>query len=191
MAAAAPTLSIPTSPAVVTVRQTQGRRRQQRQHQSSFFSSVRQCQSTFPSCSQLLSSPSPTIFLCANEGPARRSSALACVSPVSSSSPSSPSSKSTTKLYVSGLSFRTTEDSLRNAFQNFGQLVEVNLVMDKLANRPRGFAFICYATEKESKKAIEGMHGKFLDGRVIFVEVAKPRSELRNSRPNPEKPWRS
>ncbi|MED6137738.1 hypothetical protein PIB30_067781 [Stylosanthes scabra] len=95
--------------------------------------------------------------------------------PSSSSAAPSPS----TKLYVSGLSFRTTEESLRNAFQNFGQLLEVNLVMDKIANRPRGFAFLRYATEQESQKAIEGMHGKFLDGRVIFVEVAKPRSELR------------
>ncbi|CAK9312301.1 unnamed protein product [Citrullus colocynthis] len=51
--------------------------------------------------------------------------------------------------------------------------------MDKVANRPRGFAFLRYATEEESRKAIEGMHGKFLDGRVIFVEVAKSRSELR------------
>ncbi|KAH9780777.1 Organelle RRM domain-containing protein 6 [Citrus sinensis] len=58
------------------------------------------------------------------------------------------------------LSFRTSEDSLRNAFQGFGQLVEVNLVMDKIANRPRGFAFLRYATEEESRRAIEGMHGK-------------------------------
>ncbi|EXB80251.1 Glycine-rich RNA-binding protein [Morus notabilis] len=79
----------------------------------------------------------------------------------SSSSPSS-SPKASTKLYVSGLSFRTTEDSLRNAFGKFGQLVEVNLVMDKIANRPRGFAFLHYATEEESQKAIEGMHGKQL-----------------------------
>ncbi|WVZ14682.1 hypothetical protein V8G54_012248 [Vigna mungo] len=76
------------------------------------------------------------------------------------------------------LSFRTTEESLRNAFKSFGQLVEVKLVMDRIANRPRGFAFLRYATEEESQKAMEGMHGKFLDGRVIFVEVAKPRSEL-------------
>ncbi|WOL07243.1 cold-inducible RNA-binding protein isoform X2 [Canna indica] len=76
------------------------------------------------------------------------------------------------------LSFRTTEEKLRNAFENFGQLVEVNLVMDRIANRPRGFAFLRYATEEESQKAIEGMHGKFLDGRVIFVEVAKLRSVL-------------
>lgn len=94
---------------------------------------------------------------------------------------SSPSFSPKTKLYVSGLSFRTTEESLRNAFQNFGQLVEVNLVMDRIANRPRGFAFLRYETEEESQKAIEGMHGKFLDGRVIFVEEAKPRSDLRQT----------
>ncbi|KAL3724916.1 hypothetical protein ACJRO7_029998 [Eucalyptus globulus] len=62
----------------------------------------------------------------------------------------------------------------------------VNLVMDKIANRPRGFAFLRYATEEEAQRAIEGMHGKFLDGRVIFVEVAKPRLELRQiQRQNP------
>ncbi|XP_044467041.1 organelle RRM domain-containing protein 6, chloroplastic [Mangifera indica] len=105
----------------------------------------------------------------------RRFSVLSCLPP-----PPPPSTfRPKTKLYVSGLSFRTTEESLRNAFQNFGQLLEVNLVMDKIANRPRGFAFLRYATEEESQKAIEGMHGKFLDGRVIFVEIAKPRSELR------------
>ncbi|KAM6589967.1 hypothetical protein CsatA_012572 [Cannabis sativa] len=113
---------------------------------------------------------------------------LSSVSASTSSSSTNPNAS--TKLYVSGLSFRTTEESLRNAFENFGQLVEgfplssytVNLVMDKIAKRPRGFAFLSYETEEESKKAIEGMHGKFLDGRVIFVELAKPRSEL-NQRP--------
>ncbi|KAL2533070.1 putative RNA-binding protein (RRM superfamily) [Abeliophyllum distichum] len=98
-----------------------------------------------------------------------------------SSSSSTPRTRfnPSTKLFVSGLSFRTSEESLRNAFKNFGELIEVNLVMDKIANRPRGFAFLRYCTEEESKKAIEGMHGKFLDGRVIFVEVSKSKSELR------------
>uniref|UniRef100_A0A0D9W8M3 FYVE-type domain-containing protein n=1 Tax=Leersia perrieri TaxID=77586 RepID=A0A0D9W8M3_9ORYZ len=59
-----------------------------------------------------------------------------------------------------------------------GMRSRVNLVMDRVANRPRGFAFLSYASEEESKNAIEGMHGKFLDGRVIFVEVAKRKSEL-------------
>ncbi|KAK9707228.1 hypothetical protein RND81_07G181500 [Saponaria officinalis] len=103
---------------------------------------------------------------------------MACTS---SSSSLNFTSSTSTRLYISGLSFRTTEESLRNAFVQFGQLVEVNLVMDKIANRPRGFAFVSYATEEESKNAIEGMHGKFLDGRVIFVEVAKPRSDTRKN----------
>ncbi|KAJ6387434.1 hypothetical protein OIU78_017201 [Salix suchowensis] len=64
-----------------------------------------------------------------------------------------------------GYPFRTTEESLRNAFQNFGQLVDVNLLMDKVAKRPRGFAFLRYKTEEEAQKAIEGMHGKI----IIFV----------------------
>ncbi|CAL5184876.1 unnamed protein product [Lathyrus oleraceus] len=105
---------------------------------------------------------------------------LSCLPPASESSSSNTTPSSTsTRLYVSGLSFRTTEESLRNAFKNFGQLVEVNLVMDKVANRPRGFAFLRYENAEGSNKAIEGMHGKFLDGRVIFVEVAKPRSKQR------------
>ncbi|KAL4578909.1 hypothetical protein LXL04_015041 [Taraxacum kok-saghyz] len=96
---------------------------------------------------------------------------------------------SSTKLYVSGLSFRTSEEGLRNAFQSFGQLIDVNLVKDKIANRSRGFAFLRYATKEESEKAIEGMHGKFLDGRVIFVEYAKPRSQLNQLIKQDQKPY--
>ncbi|CAA6663131.1 unnamed protein product [Spirodela intermedia] len=91
------------------------------------------------------------------------------------------------------LSFRTTEESLTSAFEKFGRLVDVNLVMDRIANRPRGFAFLQYATEEESRMPSKGCMERFiilnscdsyffdfffLDGRVIFVEVAKPRSEM-------------
>ncbi|ONI09492.1 hypothetical protein PRUPE_5G241100 [Prunus persica] len=96
---------------------------------------------------------------CLSSSPRHKRRTFLPLASLSSSSPSY-SPNTSTKLYVSGLSFRTTEESLRNAFQNFGQLVEVNLVMDRIANRPRGFAFLRYATEEESQKAIEGMHGK-------------------------------
>nr|XP_016448394.1 PREDICTED: serine/arginine-rich splicing factor SR45-like isoform X1 [Nicotiana tabacum] len=85
-----------------------------------------------------------------------------------------------TKLFVSGLSFRTTEESLRNAFKDFGEIVEVNLVMDKIANRPRGFAFLHYATEEESQKAIEGMHGK--DHLVLLWKHIKGSLKLSSSK---------
>ncbi|CAL5025791.1 unnamed protein product [Urochloa decumbens] len=87
--------------------------------------------------------------------------------------PPSASHCAATRLYVRGLSFRTTEESLRNAFDKFGDLTEVHLVMDRVAKRPRGFAFVSYADEEDAKAAMKGMHGKFLDGRVIFVELAK------------------
>ncbi|XP_073112817.1 uncharacterized protein [Elaeis guineensis] len=90
---------------------------------------------------------------------------VACLPPAPKSA-----SRASTRLYVSGLSFRTTKESLRNAFQNFGQLIEVTLVMDRIANRPRGFAFLRYATEEESRKAIEGMHGKI---QIINFERGK------------------
>lgn len=130
--------------------------------------------------SQLAYSSTPLSFFSVRKTRSISDSPLFSVACNSTSPPPSPRRYTpSTRLYVSGLSFRTTEESLRNAFKSFGQLVEVNLVMDKVANRPRGFAFLRYATEEESRKAIEGMHGKFLDGRVIFVEVAKSRSELR------------
>ncbi|KAK4402515.1 Organelle RRM domain-containing protein 6, chloroplastic [Sesamum angolense] len=139
--------------------------------------------SKFETKRRLHSSPAPLLSARSNlpYGLQNCNSHVASCLPSSSSSSSSSSfspPRTRTRLFVSGLSFRTTEDSLRNAFKNFGELVEVNLVMDKIANRPRGFAFLRYATEEESKKAIDGMHGKFLDGRVIFVEVAKSRAEL-------------
>lgn len=48
-------------------------------------------------------------------------------------------------------------------------IVVVNLVMDNIAKRPRGFAFIRYASEEEAKKAIEGMHGKVNISSLSYV----------------------
>ncbi|RID75027.1 LOW QUALITY PROTEIN: hypothetical protein BRARA_B02096 [Brassica rapa] len=137
-----------------------------------------------PSCSgHRLFSPNlwghlQRLFVCLFPVLARTNQCGCLSSSDSTSPPSSSISGPNTKLYLSGLSFRTTEDNLRKAFEQF-----VNLVMDKVANRPRGFAFLRYETEEESMKAIEGMHGKFLDGRVIFVEEAKPMSDIQRAKP--------
>ncbi|CAL5030405.1 unnamed protein product [Urochloa decumbens] len=117
------------------------------------------------------SSPSRTLQPASSGGARnqrRPSIATLCLQPPSASRGAA------TRLYVrAGLSFRTTEESLRNAFEKFGDLTEVHLVMDRVAKRPRGFAFVSYADEEEAKAAMKGMQGKFLDGRVIFVELAK------------------
>eukprot|EP01018_Ginkgo_biloba_P020321 Gb_07052 [translate_table: standard] len=90
-----------------------------------------------------------------------------------------------TKLFVSGLSRHTTDQGLRDAFSKFGRLLEARVVTDRASGRSKGFAFVRYATEEEADRAREGMHGKFLDGWVIFADVAKPRPPKAPEEPPP------
>ncbi|KAA0036062.1 glycine-rich RNA-binding protein 4 [Cucumis melo var. makuwa] len=134
--------------------------------------------------SKLAYSSTPLPFFSARKTQSISESPLFSVACVSSS-PSPRRYSPSTRLYVSGLSFRTTEESLRNAFKSFGQLVEVNLVMDRVANRPRGFAFLRYASEEESQKAIEGMHGKALPSPLSPEPSETHQQTVTNSLPHP------
>ena len=82
-----------------------------------------------------------------------------------------------TKLYVGNLSFDTTENDLQDAFQGFGPVTEVNLIMDRATGRSRGFAFVTMATEDGAKAAIEGMSNRALNGRTLTVNESRPREE--------------
>ncbi|KAI7745088.1 hypothetical protein M8C21_029044 [Ambrosia artemisiifolia] len=139
-----PILCSSTSPSPITPRQGNFKRTKHQPHSSSPL---------FLYPTPLISSIRLSITLSSHNN---RLQILCCASP-SEPHKTVTSFTSSTKLYVSGLSFRTSEESLRNAFQSFGQLIEVNLVMDKIANRPRGFAFLRYATKEESEKAIEAL----------------------------------
>ncbi len=79
------------------------------------------------------------------------------------------------KLYVGNMSFNTTEDALRDAFGQFGTLTDVYIANDRETGRPRGFAFVTFASEAESKLAIEKMNGADLDGRSLTVNEARPK----------------
>jgi len=81
------------------------------------------------------------------------------------------------KLFVGNLSFDTTENDLQDAFAAFGTVSEANLMMDRMTNRPRGFAFITMSTGEEAQKAIDGLNGHSLGGRALTVNVARPREE--------------
>jgi cold-inducible RNA-binding protein len=81
------------------------------------------------------------------------------------------------KLFVGNLSFNTTENDLQDAFAAHGTVTETNLMMDRMTNRPRGFAFVTMSTAEEAQKAIAAMNGKDMDGRALTVNVAKPREE--------------
>src|SRR5580693_8216495 len=80
-----------------------------------------------------------------------------------------------TRLYVGNLSFNTTADGVRTAFQEFGTVSDVHLVTDRETGRSRGFAFVTMGTPEEAAKSIEGMDGKTLDGRPLRVNEAEQR----------------
>ncbi|HVS51192.1 MAG TPA: RNA-binding protein [Opitutaceae bacterium] len=86
------------------------------------------------------------------------------------------------KLYVGNMSFKTTEADLRNAFGQFGSVTDVYIANDRETGRPRGFAFVTFSTDTESKLAAEKMNGTELDGRQLTVNEAKPKEETGGNR---------
>src|SRR5688572_14094966 len=82
-----------------------------------------------------------------------------------------------TRLYVGNLSFHTTADGVRTAFQEFGTVSDVHLVSDRETGRSRGFAFVTMGSPEEASKAIEGMDGRTLDGRPLRVNEAEQRQQ--------------
>ncbi len=83
-------------------------------------------------------------------------------------------------IYIGNLSFETTEDQLRQAFQGFGEVTSVNIITDKYSGDPRGFAFVEMSAKKEAIAAISGLNGQELNGRALNVNEAKPRPESGN-----------
>ena len=84
---------------------------------------------------------------------------------------------SNSKLYVGNLSFKSTEDDIRAAFEQFGAVTDVYVAMDKMTGRPRGFAFVTMGTAEEARVAIEKMNGTDLGGRALTVNEARPKEE--------------
>lgn len=80
-------------------------------------------------------------------------------------------------IFVGNLSFETSEDELRVAFAEFGEIKSINILKDRYTNQPRGFGFVEMSTDAETKAAIEGLNGRTIHGRPINVSEAKPREE--------------
>lgn len=78
------------------------------------------------------------------------------------------------KLYIGGLSYDTTEDSLKNAFAECGTVVSASIIMDRATSRSRGFGFIEMSSDEEAEKAIATWNGKEFEGRTLTVNEARP-----------------
>jgi len=88
-----------------------------------------------------------------------------------------------TKLYVGGLSYDTTEQTVREAFAQAGSVESATIITDREAGRSRGFGFVEMSSEEEARKAIQMLNNTMLDGKSIIVNEARQRpSRDRSSR---------
>ena len=79
------------------------------------------------------------------------------------------------KLFVGGLSWDTSSDGLRAAFEKFGPLVEALVIQDRDTGRSRGFGFVTYQEAKDTEEAIKQLGGTELDGRTLKINRAEAR----------------
>jgi len=83
-------------------------------------------------------------------------------------------------IYIGNMSFDTTEDQLRQAFEGYGEVSTVKIIADNDSGKPRGFAFVEMSAKDEATAAISGLNGQELNGRALNVNEAKPRRENSN-----------
>ncbi|UCG12165.1 MAG: RNA-binding protein [Deltaproteobacteria bacterium] len=83
-------------------------------------------------------------------------------------------------IYIGNMSFDTTEDQLRQAFEGFGEVSTVNIITDKQSGEPRGFAFVEMSAKNEALAAMDGLNGQELNGRALNVSEARPRTQSGN-----------
>ncbi len=80
-------------------------------------------------------------------------------------------------IYVSNLSFHTSEEDLKDLFSKFGNVTSARIIMDKMTNRSRGFAFVEMPSEEEGNAALKGLNGKDVQGRALSVSVAREKED--------------
>ncbi|MCH9815439.1 MAG: RNA-binding protein, partial [Actinomycetia bacterium] len=82
-----------------------------------------------------------------------------------------------TKLYVGNLAYSIDDDTLANAFAEFGTVASAVVLSDRETGRSRGFGFVEMSSDAEAAAAIDGLNDQELDGRPLVVNEARPRRE--------------
>ena len=80
----------------------------------------------------------------------------------------------TTKLYVGGIPYTSTEAGMTEAFSKAGSVVSSAIIIDRMTGRSKGFGFVEMASEEDAQKAIDMYNGQDFEGRKLTVNVARP-----------------
>ena len=78
------------------------------------------------------------------------------------------------KLFVGNVPYSVSEQQLTDLFAQYGELVEVKVISDRMTGRPKGIAFVEFVNEEDAQKAIEAVNGMEYEGRALMVNVARP-----------------
>ena len=79
------------------------------------------------------------------------------------------------KLFVGGLSWGTTDQGLRSAFEQYGEVTDAKVITDRESGRSRGFGFVTMSQDSEASEAMSNLDGQELDGRTVKVNEAQER----------------
>lgn len=80
-------------------------------------------------------------------------------------------------IYVGNLSYRMTDDELRDAFAQFGTVDSAKIIMDRDTGRSKGFGFVEMPVQSEGEEAIKALNDKDMGGRNLRVNEARPRED--------------
>lgn len=83
------------------------------------------------------------------------------------------------RIYVGNLPFSATEEEMKTLFGEYGEVSNVDIIVDRQTGRSRGFGFVEMAEDGAADSAIEALNGKDMDGRPLTVNEARPRTERR------------
>lgn len=78
-------------------------------------------------------------------------------------------------IFVAKLNYATSEDALRQAFEEFGTVDSAKVIMDRDTQRSKGFGFVEMPDDSEANEAISNLNETELDGRTIVVKKANPK----------------
>jgi RNA recognition motif-containing protein len=79
-------------------------------------------------------------------------------------------------IYVGNLSSDVADETIREAFESFGQVISAKVIKDKYTNQSRGFGFVEMPEQSQAQTAIRSLNGKELQGKEMSVSEARPRT---------------